>query len=424
MRITHDFARHPATWLPPLLLLLILAAALPAVYLGGTINPSGNLRDLPIGIVVEPQTSTANNAADQIRDAISSAVNHNAIDLIPMTAQDEQQKIGTGKIFGAVRIPADFNAEIARLTTVAAGPPARAVVHLDTAPATGAMSTGLFTGQVAPVISAVDTGFGKTIALDPPTVSAATALATPFAVLTAPLEPLPAHTGSGTSIFYYAMVLVLLGFVGASVIHPIVDSASGFTPSELGPKVQRRQYTHLPRLHILLVKWSVMIAAAPLGAGIIQLVAGKGLDMPIPAPTQLFLFSASTIAAIGIGALTVFAIFGAFAPLVNMFFFVALAMTSSAGTIPLQAIPQFFRVIATFEPMRPIITGLRSILYYNSSPLSGLRTAWIHVAIVGGIGATTGLVATHLFDRVPSFTRHPDLAKSAPLPSETIDSAR
>ncbi|WP_433662658.1 YhgE/Pip domain-containing protein [Nocardia sp. CA-128927] len=424
MRITHDFARRPATWLPPLLLLLVLAAALPAVYLGGTIDPSGNLRDLPIGIVVEPQTSTATNAADQIRDAISSAVNHDAIDLIPMTAQDEQQRIGAGKIFGAVRIPADFNAGIARLTTVAAGPPARAVVHLDTAPATGAMSTGLFTGQVAPAVSAVDTGFGKTLALDPPTVSAATALATPFTVLTAPLDPLPAHTGSGTSIFYYAMVLVLLGFVGASVIHPTVDSASGFTPSELGPKVQRRRYTHLPRLHILLVKWSVMIAAAPLGAGIIQLVAGKGLDMPIPAPTQLFLFSASAIAAIGIGALTVFAIFGAFAPLVNMFFFVALAMTSSAGTIPLQAIPQFFRVIATFEPMRPIITGLRSILYYNSSPLSGLRTAWIHVALVGGIGATTGLVATHLFDRVPSFTRHPGLAKSAPIPSETIDSVR
>ncbi|MFG1796296.1 YhgE/Pip domain-containing protein [Nocardia sp. NPDC049149] len=413
MKVTHRFARHPGTWLPPLVVMFVLAIALPAVYLGGTLDPAGNLKDFPIAMVVEPQTSSANNAADQVRTAVEAAANHDAITFVPMTVDEEKEQMGSGKIFGAVRIPANFNAEIARLTTDSAGPPAHAVLHLDTAPASGALSSGLFTGQLAPVAAAVNAQFGKTLATKATTVSAATALASPFTVATAPLVPLAAHTGLGTSVFYYAIVLVLLGFVGASAMHPIIDSAIGFLPSEMGPKVRRRGYTHLSRLHTLLIKWSVMLLAAPLCAAGLQFVAGTLLDMPIPSPLQLFLFSTTTIAAVGIGALTVFAMFGSLGPLINMFFFIALAMISSAGTIPLEATPAFFRAIADIEPMRPIVTGLRSILYYDSAPLSGLETAWVDVAIIGAAGALIGAVATSLFDRVPAFTRHPELAGKA-----------
>ncbi|WP_107655354.1 YhgE/Pip domain-containing protein [Nocardia suismassiliense] len=413
MKVTHRFARHPATWLPPLVMMFVLAIALPAVYLGGTIDPSGDLKDFPIAMVVEPQTSSANNAAGQVRAAVESAVNDDTVTFIPMTTDEEKEQMGAGKIFGAVRIPANFNAEIARLTTDSVGPPARAVLHLDSAPASGALSSGLFTGQLAPVAAAVNTEFGKALAANATPVTAATALAAPFTVSAAPLVPLPARTGLGTSVFYYGLILVMLGFVGASALHPMIDSALGFQPSEMGPKVQRRNYTHLSRAHTLLVKWSVMLLAAPLCAGGAQLIAGPLLHMPIPAPLQLFLFSTTTIAAIGIGALTVFALFGALGPLINMFFFVALAMISSAGTIPLEATPTFFRTIATFEPMRPIITGLRSILYYDSAPLSGLTAAWVHVGIIGAAAALTGIIATYLFDRVPAFTRQPELAGTA-----------
>ncbi|MGY2062926.1 hypothetical protein ACW9HQ_49245, partial [Nocardia gipuzkoensis] len=97
MRAARIFGRHPGTWLPPLLIVLALAAALPAVYLGGTVDPGGHLRDLPVALVVEPQTSTANNAADQIAAAIRGAVNHDAVDLIPMSPAEEQRQLGGGK---------------------------------------------------------------------------------------------------------------------------------------------------------------------------------------------------------------------------------------------------------------------------------------------------------------------------------------
>ncbi|WP_280299169.1 YhgE/Pip domain-containing protein [Nocardia abscessus] len=407
VKFTRDFGRHPGTWLPPLLILLLLSIVLPAVYLGGTLNPDGNLRDLPIGLVVEPQTSTDIAAAEQVRAAVTDGVDAQAIDLIAMNADEERDQMSAGRIFGAIRIPADFNVEITRLATTAPGPATHAVIHLDTNPAAATMSTGLFTSHIAPVLAKVNAGLAATLPQTAATAAAATALAAPFTVTTAPLTPLPSHTGLGTSVFYYAVVLVLLGFVGASVIHPIVDSASGFQPSELGPKVQRRDYTPLSRRQLLTVKWCVALLAAPLGAGLIQLIATVAFDMPAPAPWQLYLLSTASIAAVNVGALTVFAIFGSLGPLVNMFFFVAMAMTSSAGTLPVEATPPFFRAIATFEPMRPIVTGLRSILYCDSTTPSGLHTASINLAIGGLIGIILGLVTTSLYDRNPAFTRHP-----------------
>ncbi|WP_406232115.1 ABC transporter permease [Nocardia sp. NBC_01009] len=410
LKITRDFGRHPGTWFPPLVVMLILALTLPAVYLGGTLDPIGSLRGLPVAMVVEPQTASSIGAADQVSAAITQGVDHEAIELIPMTAEQEREQMDGGKIFGAVRVPADFNAEISRLASGSPGPATHAVIHLDTNPAAATMSTGLFTGYLAPVVAAVNAGMGAKLPQNAPTAAATTALANPFSVATAPLTPLPAHTGSGTSVFYYAVVLVLLGFVGASAIHPMVDSASGFQPTELGPKVQRRRYTHLSRLHMLVVKWCVALIAAPLSAGLVQLLATKTLHMPVASPWQLYLFSATTIDAVALGALTVFAIFGSLAPLINMFFFVAMAMTSSAGTIPIEATPAFFRVIAKFEPMQPIVAGLRSILYFHSTPPSGLHTAWIHVVIGGLLAVVVGVVITGLYDRKPSFTRQPVLA--------------
>jgi hypothetical protein len=164
----------------------------------------------------------------------------------------------------------------------------------------------------------------------------------------------------------------------------------------------------MSRLQLLSIKWALMLTASPAAAALVQLVAGRLLSMPIPHPWHLWAFSTSVIAAIGIGALTVFALFGSVGPLVNMFFFVALAMTSSAGAIPLEAVPPFFRAISHFEPMRPAVKGLRSILYFDVTADSGLRGAWLGVLTVGIAAVLCGLVFTRFFDRVPMLTRHPE----------------
>lgn len=431
MRSPSSFARHPGTWLPPVIVILALAVALPIVYLGGTINPAGNLRHLPIGLIVEPQTTadSAAGAATLVADAVRKGVDSQAISLIPMDKDQARREIGSGNLYGAVRIPSDFDAQIVALTSPAPGPAVNPTVYLDTAPAAGAMVVGLFTAQLTPVLMHVRAALGRQLSAATATAGGATsatasALGTPFTIVTSPLIPLPTHTGSGTSVFYLALVLVLVGFVGASAMHPLIDSATGFQPNELGPLVRRRPYTHMSRLHVLLIKWALMLAASPAAAGLVQLVAGPLLSMPIPHPWYLWAFSTSVIAAIGLGALTVFALFGSVGPLVNMFFFVALAMTSSAGAIPLEAVPPFFRTISHFEPMRPVVKGLRSILYFDVAADSGLRPAWLGVLTVGIAALLCGLIFTRFFDRVPTLTRHPEPPPVVPRPAPKHRAAR
>ncbi|ABG94901.1 conserved hypothetical protein [Rhodococcus jostii RHA1] len=411
--VTRRFLWHPRTWIASVTILILLGLTLPAVYLGGTIDPQGDLKDLPVALVVEPQTVQlgAASPADAVADGIEQHVDDNKITLMAMSTDEADHQMRNGHIVGIIRIPNDFNAQVGALTRPGPGAPTHPVVHLDTTSRSGAMTAGLFTGNVGPVVEGVRTALGRQLMATggaPVDTATATALATPFAIAIAPLDPLPSHTGLGTSVFYLAIVLIIVAFIGASAVHPLIDTVIGFIPQETGPRVRRNPYRHLSRTRALILKWLVMLAATPPTTAAILLVAGPWLGMPLVSPLTLWLFATATVAAVGVGGLTVFALFGSFGPLVNTFFFVALAMTSSGGAIPLQATPDFFRAIAPFEPMRAVVNGLRSILYFDSTPGSGMEPAWWYLLVLAAISIATGLIATRVFDRFPAFTRLPD----------------
>jgi ABC-type multidrug transport system permease subunit len=123
---------------------------------------------------------------------------------------------------------------------------------------------------------------------------------------------------------------------------------------------------------------------------------------------MLWLFSTATIMAIGTSALTVFAIFGnGIGALVNTMFFIALAMTSSGGTVPLAATPPFFQWLSEFEPFRAVVDGVRALLYFSGNADAGLAEAWLRVAVGGAIGVLLGVTVTALYGRVRLFSRHP-----------------
>lgn len=412
---------HPSTWLLPLILVLGLSALLPLVYFSGTLDPQGNLEDFPVALVVEPQTVTG-DAAESLASAISDNVDSTKFALDRIDHAELSERMNTGKVYGAILIPETFNAQLAALTQPAAGsealtPPA---LTLYTNTRAGSLSVGLVTGNLSPVLTGAQQALGATLTQAvrstgaPISAAEATVLATPFTVHTSAFDPLPSNTGLGTSAFYTALILVLLGFVGASTINPTIDSAIGFAPSELGPAVSRKPYLRISRLHTLLVKFGVITAAAPVAALIVVAIAGSLLGMPIAHPFILWLFATAVIAAIGYGALTIFLIFGGLGALVNMFFFVALAMTSSGGTVPIEATPPFFHWLATVEPMHGIVLGVKSILYFDATGASGLTEAWTRVLIGMGIGLILGIIVAVLYDRT-RFLRHP-----VPELSETV----
>lgn len=85
--------------------------------------------------------------------------------------------------------------------------------------------------------------------------------------------------------------------------------------------------------------------------------------------------------------------------LVSMLIFVILGLPSAGATVPLEAVPEFFRWLAKFEPMHQVFLGTRSLLYLNGLADAGLSHALFMTAIGLIIGLLFGGIITHLYDR-------------------------
>lgn len=398
------------TWLLPILLVLGIAVALPSIYLAGTVDPQRHLTDMRVGLVVEEQSSSAAPAvADQVASALEGGVG-DGLTLVRMSADELAEEMADDEVAGAVVVPADFDAAIGSLMPGSSAAPVVPVVSILTNAGDGGLSTGLLVANLTPVLTAVGERLGTTLlggAGADLSRAGGALLARPFDVVSHPYAPLPENSGLGMSAFYYALVLVLIGFIGASLVHPLVDSALGFLPSEVGPLVERRPYVAASRRTTFLAKVAILVTAAPLAALAIQLTA-RVIGIRVDDPVVLWLYATAVIAAIGTSALAVLAVLGAgIGSLVNTLFFVALAMVSSGGTVPLAAAPSFFRWFSAISPFRHVVDGTRSLFYFDGSLDAGLGGAWISVAVGGTLGLALGVVVTTLYGRVGAFSRNP-----------------
>lgn len=397
-------------WMLPAILIVALAAVLPAIYLAATADPQGQVKDLPVALVVDQQDPSATpGLAARVGDEIDARVGP-AIDLLRMDRDELADAMAEDRVAGAVVIPAGFDAGIATLLPDAATTEVPTVSILTNA-GDGGLSNGLVVRNLTPVVQAVSAGLGDHLvsrAGDDLPAANRTLMSEPFDVSSAPFQQLPDHSGLGTSAFYYALVLVLVAFIGGSLVGPLVDGALGFLPSEVGPKVTRRPYRAVSRRRLFVARSTIVVAVAPLAALAVQLVAAA-VGVTASDPVLLWLFASTTIAAIGTAVLAVFAALGpGIGSLVNTLAFVALAMVSSGGVVPTEAIPAPFGLISHVTPFRHVVDGTRSLFYFDGNLTAGLGGAWIGIAVIGLVGLLVGLLVTTAYGRVPAFTRHPE----------------
>ncbi|GAB2832043.1 ABC transporter permease [Microbacterium insulae] len=396
------------TWLMPVVLIVALAVILPSVYLSATADPQEHLADLPVAVVIEPQSQRLAGAPSGLMgDAI---LEHTGpVRFAAMTGDELEAAMAVDRVAGAVVIPADFDASISSLF-----PGTRPVVVPEIAvlvnAGDGGLSNGLVAANVTPLLDDAAKRMGDALVDSVqghlPAANHAL-LSDPVDVSVRPYAPLPAHSGLGTSAFYFALVLVLIAFIGASLTNPLVDAALGVIPSELGPLVARRPYAAISRTRTLLTKVAILFAAAPVASAALIAIAG-GLGVAAPSWLALWAFSTTVIAAIGTSALAVFAVLGpGIGSLVNTLFFVALAMVSSGGIVPLEATPGFIRFVSLISPFRYAIDGIRSLMYFDGNLAAGLGDAWVTVVIGGLAGLLFGVCVTTLYGRVARFSRHP-----------------
>ena len=216
---------------------------------------------------------------------------------------------------------------------------------------------------------------------------------------TTEFRPLPPYTALGLSAFYISLLSIMCGFLGAVLVDSSIDAALGYGTTEIGPRWRQRPPAAISRWQTLLVKWSVSLPAVPILTGILLLVAVGLLHMDAPHAGELWLFTSFAGLAIAAGTLALFAAFGTLGQLLAMLLFVYLALASSGGTIPVQALPPFFRFAASFEPLRQVLGGVRSTLYFNAQADAGLTRGLVLTAAALVFWIIAGAAVTTWYDR-------------------------
>jgi ABC-type multidrug transport system permease subunit len=192
-------------------------------------------------------------------------------------------------------------------------------------------------------------------------------------------------------------------------VNTTVDSALGYATSEIGPKWSQRAPVRISRWQTLMAKWLMVVVITPLLAGLLLVVAVGILHMDAPSVGYLWLFTSFAAMLIAIGTLVLFAALGALGQLVALLLFVYLALASSGGTVPLEALPDLLRFAANFEPLRQVLDGVRAILYFNAAGDASLTRGFVMTGLGLVFWVVLGFAVTTWYDRKGLYRLQPDL---------------
>ncbi|MGW7074739.1 YhgE/Pip domain-containing protein [Streptomyces sp. NPDC054866] len=397
--------RHPKLWLVPTVLTGLLALLLSLLYMGGIISPNRDLRDLPIAIVNadqgKPPAGQKQNLGTQVAETVLADTSSDKADWRGLTRAQAQDELDSGKIYGALVIPANFTDSVAALTTPRATE--RPTMTVLTNPGMGSLGSSLASRITTAAAQQSSQAIGKQLksaGADKEAGSTAGLLLTdPVGITTEVGRPIGDNSGLGLSAFYYTLLLVLAGFLGANLISMGVDTALGYADSEIGPWHTRRPTVPISRTQTLLLKMAMTAGITVLTTTLIMLATIAVLGMDATHLPLLWIFSYCASLAVGLGVQAINAAFGGIGQLVSMFVFIVLGLPSSGATIPLEAVPGFYRFLGIFEPMRQLSGGVRSILFFDARADAGLARAWIMIAVGVALAAVFGFAMTRYYDR-------------------------
>ncbi|MFF4321314.1 YhgE/Pip domain-containing protein [Streptomyces sp. NPDC001568] len=396
--------RRPQLWLIPTILTGLLALLLSLLYMGGIVNPNADLRDLPIALVNDdigkPPAGQQQNLGAQVTAAIAADTAGGKADWRTVTRAQAQDQLDSGKIYGALVIPSGFTDSVTALTTP--GATGRPIITVLTNPGKGSLGSSL-AGQITTrAAHSASQNIGRQLtaaAGDRANPTTKLLLADPVEVVTQVGHPIGTHSGLGLTAFYYTLLLVLAGFMGGNVISNGVDTALGYADNEIGPWHTRRPTVPVNRTQTLLLKMVMTAGITLVSTALVMLACVVVLGMDASHLPLLWIYSYCAALAVGLGVQAINAAFGGIGQLVSMFVFIVLGLPSSGATVPLQAVPAFYRFLSHFEPMRQLSDGVRAILYFDARGDAGLTRSWIMIAIGTALALLFGFAMTAYYDR-------------------------
>jgi hypothetical protein len=318
------------------------------------------------------------------------------------------------KEYTAVVIPPGFTNNLLALAGVSRAT-SKPAVELLTNPRAGTLAVSLATGVLQPALSHASGAIGQKLmslsSARPAGAAPSPVLADPVTVSVAPYRPPPSHSALGLSPFYIALLTTFCGFLGGVIVATSIDAVLGYVTTEIGPVWGQRQPVAISRVQTLISKW---VMAAPLTViltGLMLFTAVVILGMNSSDFLSLWLLCWFAAMVVAIGTLALFAALGTLGQIVALLVFVYLALASSGGTVPLEALGGFFRFIANFEPLRQILDGVRAILYFDGRGAAGLTRAWVASGIGLVFWVGFGLLITTWYDYKRLYRMPPELMR-------------
>jgi YhgE/Pip-like protein len=417
-----NILRIPKVWLIPVAIAAVFVALMSAIYIGSVINPSGHLHSLPVIVVNEDTGANAHGQKIDIGAGLVSALEQtksvtSRLALSNETLSQAQEAMNRGAAFAALVLPSTLSRSVVLATGAGgqgSGLPAQASVQLLENTRLGNLGVSLAAGVVTPAMKKISPQIATKVqplvtpaAASNPVVAAQ--LANPVTLTTSTYEPLPDHSALGLSAFYLALLAIMAGFISATLINNSIDSALGYGATELGPRWKQRRPVPINRRQTLLVKWCAALVAAPVLTGVLVLVAVGLLHMYAPDVLLLWLLAAFASVMIAFGTLALLATFGSIGQLLAMILLVYLSLASSGGTVPLQALPGFFRTVANVEPLRNVLDGTRAIMYFGARGDAGLTHSLVTIGSELVFWAVVGLAVTSWYDHRKLYRIAPDM---------------
>jgi uncharacterized phage infection (PIP) family protein YhgE len=400
-------AKAPRTvrfWAVPIVISLAVLAALAALYLGGNLKPTSNLRHFPIALVNEDAGPTG----EKIVKGLVGSLDKDKFDIRVLSRQEARQQLDTARIYGAALIPPDFSEKlkVVARSAIGEGKLERPVVAISTNPRAGSLGASIAGQTLGRGLGAVSARAGKQLSQSvaqqtegrPLPSAVSLALANPIDIRTVPHRPLPDGTGNGLSAFYYSFLLMLGGFIGSVVVSMLVDSMLGYIPAEFGPVYRFAERVNVSRFYTLLLKWALVVVLALLTSAVYAGIAA-GLGMPLGHGWAIWLYGVFIIAAVGITSTSLIAALGWIGTLVSFVLFVIVGLPSAGAEVPPEATPALFGLLSKFEPMHQVFLGTRALLYFEGQAKAGLSQAVAATALGLSAGLVFGAIVTNVYDR-------------------------
>jgi YhgE/Pip-like protein len=399
--------RVRTVWATPMVVAGVLVFLMTLFYVGSVVSPVSHLRGLPVGLVNEDSGVTVAGQHVDIGDELASALrgSHAVSSRLTLESGSLAQAkavMNRDGAYATIVIPSGLTASLLSAYDLGPSGQGKPTVQILTNPRAGSIGVELATGVAQPALHTASAHVGKELSAEAShagrTPSAAISTANPLTVTTSEFRPLPPNSALGLSAFYVSLLAIMCGFLGAILVNSTVDAALGYGTTEIGPKWSQRMPVAISRWQTLVAKWVVALVAVPLFTAILLVVAVGILGMDAPDVGLLWVFISFAAVAIAAGTLALFAAFGTLGQLLAMLLFVYLALASSGGTIPLEALPGPLRFVSNFEPLRQVLDGVRAILYFGAAGDAGLTRGLVLTALGLVFWLVVGFAVTRWYD--------------------------